>query len=444
MEDTIGGHRRRRTRAATSGDERAATSTLAPVTTHVGDEPASSALAAELRTLPDTALRTLGLDDVVVKVLDIVVTMLHVVARDEDPASWWDGLESVLTGELVDSAWTSGDLDAVQGELVRIAERLRKSAPQVVKTWRQATGAAAFRRLQVAAGRDLDVAQRGLRNVMQVALPFVRAFDACGSFLTPAQIQKALPGVGSYASLTRMAVDLDGALGAALRELSTKLIETAEDSNGEESTVSVNRKSVLQVAEDVEAVLERAEAIFASKSTAVLADLSAKLSRKIQGARDAVALSADGVSQAANSLIEFTDRLLRTAFPDAEVMNWLTTEGIELAGMLDQHGQPTKRARALCFVHGGGSRPENDGLGEIAAAGLVAVRTRLQRLKHADDDTPEEVAEVEKALTAIEGFTLYAVRVGWVGLDDTRLNTLRTRLGDPATIEIETSEARSA
>jgi hypothetical protein len=46
----------------------------------------------------------------------------------------------------------------------------------------------------------------------------------------------------------------------------------------------------------------------------------ATLSRKIQGARDALTYSADPVSQAASSLIEMIDRLLRTAFNEAEVL----------------------------------------------------------------------------------------------------------------------------
>ncbi len=439
MGSTIGAQCKHQTHAASLGRELGSADSLADAS-----EPAGSALATELRTLPDTTLRTLGLDLVVVEVLDLVVALLQIVARHEDPAEWIDGIESVFAGRLVDSAWSNGDLNAVQAELQIVAERLHKSAPQVVKTWQRATGAAAFRRLKVAAGRDLDVARQGLRNAMDVMLPFARALDACGVFLTAAQVEQALPGLGTYGSLTRLAVDLDGALGDTLRELSTRLLEPSEeDSSGDDPGVSAQRKSVQQVAEDVEAVLERVEAVFASKSTDVLADLSAKLSRKVQGARDAVALSADGVSQAANSLIEFTDRLLRTAFPDAEVASWLTAERIGQAGMLDQNGQPTKRARALCFVHGGGNRPESDGLAEIAAAGLVAARTRLQRLKHADDGTPEEVAEVEKALGAVEGFMVYAVRVGWAGLDDAHLSALRSRLGDPAPIEIA-SEARSA
>jgi hypothetical protein len=42
----------------------------------------------------------------------------------------------------------------------------------------------------------------------------------------------------------------------------------------------------------------------------------------MSGARQAPAMSDDGASQAANSLVEFIDRLLRQAFGDAFVLEW--------------------------------------------------------------------------------------------------------------------------
>jgi hypothetical protein len=60
---------------------------------------------------------------------------------------------------------------------------------------------------------------------------------------------------------------------------------------------------------------------------------------------------------------------------------------------------PTKRARALCFARSG--RVTEDCVMFTAAAGLIAVRTRLQQIEHSDEGSAEELNEVQAALRAL-------------------------------------------
>lgn len=158
-------------------------------------------------------------------------------------------------------------------------------------------------------------------------------------------------------------------------------------------------------------------------------NISSQLSRKVQGAKDAMSYSVDGVSQAANSLVELIDRLLRQAFTEADVIAWSTTHFPDDARMFHQ-GRPTTRAKALCFVYAGLDVPEPPSvLHELVASGIVATRRRLEKLKHADLGTDEERDLLAAYLNSVEGFLTLVVGLGWAAAPEEKLETLKVRLG---------------
>ena len=139
--------------------------------------------------------------------------------------------------------------------------------------------------------------------------------------------------------------------------------------------------------------------------------------------------SVDGVSQAANSLVEFIDRLLRQAFSEADVVSWSNTHFPGDKRMFHQ-GRPTARAKALCFVYAGLDVPEPPSvLHELVASGVVATRRQLEKLKHADLGTDEERQLLAAHLNGIEGFLTLVVGLGWAAVPDEKLETLKVRLG---------------
>ena len=125
---------------------------------------------------------------------------------------------------------------------------------------------------------------------------------------------------------------------------------------------------------DVETLATQVRPLVSGISQDKISEVSAALSRKMSGARQALATSDDGASQAANSLIEFIDRLLRQAFGDAFVLEWTAKyyPAETKVTFLDNQGnlRPTKRAQALCFAHGGQSVEQASSFHRLAAAGM--------------------------------------------------------------------------
>jgi hypothetical protein len=163
-------------------------------------------------------------------------------------------------------------------------------------------------------------------------------------------------------------------------------------------------------------------------------ELSETIVRKLRGARHAVENSPDPVSQAANSLIELIDRMLRGAFSDEEVLAWVAEHVPERKGMTHAPPnatgpRPTRRARALCFSYAGGAVLENSMLHEAAAVVLVQMHQLLEGLKHADRGTDEERAELLNFIASVESYVLLVCRVGWTMCNEADLARVRARLG---------------
>lgn len=152
------------------------------------------------------------------------------------------------------------------------------------------------------------------------------------------------------------------------------------------------------------------------------------LVKKLRGAVTALQVSEDGVSQAANSLTELIDRLLRDFANDDETMTWLETNCLaDDTTIYRKDGviRPTKLGQCLCFLYGGGTVPEriegNEQGSEMLATlcyylakSMTCARNRLQKIKHSDVGGDEEKREIEEARLAILGVVEIAHRFCWV------------------------------
>ncbi len=80
------------------------------------------------------------------------------------------------------------------------------------------------------------------------------------------------------------------------------------------------------VVQDWAALMDELRQVVSTQAQVRVLQANSMLARKMQGARDALEHSADPVSQAANSLIELIDRLLRQSFPEPAVLDWVRTK----------------------------------------------------------------------------------------------------------------------
>lgn len=386
-----------------------------------------SELARELATLDRRVRERLGLRDGLIIAIDLIIAATRILIDDEDPRPWherFDTLEPVVRSAIPDEEGLKAGLDAVAEDLPGLSKRLQRD--DALRFIHRLVGEATFNRLKAALRSDgaalLVAMRRGVRALMPLAL----ALDDCIAFLSPGQLS-TINGFGDLGdSMLKAALLLDVSLekafdlGLPLRDLTVR--------DGELEPL------VEDVAGSLEHVAERLREVVEGETSELLSELSDRLSRKIRGARDVLEVSADGVSQASNSLIELIDRLLRRAFTDEEVVEWAGRDRPNERGLTYRDGagrlRPTKRAQALVFALGGQHGAEGQVFSELAAAGVVAARTELQRLKHADQGSAEESQTVRQLIAAVEGFVIFSVRVGWVGLSQDGLVRLRARLGD--------------
>ncbi|TDC37088.1 hypothetical protein [Micromonospora sp. KC213] len=388
-----------------------------------------SAVAREVSRLPIQQRQILKASDEAVLIWDLIVSCSAALTDDTDPRPWGDRLDEIL------SRFFAGEIGEEQIEAA--AKHFETFTKDQVPEWTKAAkrdgarlylerllGAAAYNRLKVALRQDCAILVVALRRAARNLMPYAVAMDDLFSAL-PAVQARSLPALtGAPNALLTLAIHLDQAL--------EKLVEFSSGAvllNSRES-----ESTPLELA-DLAMLADKFREVVSGRSRAAVKELSAALGRKIQGARDALEHSADPVAQAANSLIELIDRLLRAAFTDDEVMEWLQANYPSAKGLtyIDQKGhspkiRPTKKAQVLCFVHAGLPVAEPSPLHEMAATAIVTVRAQLQKLKHADLGTEEEAVEVARHLNAVEGFLQLAVGVTWALAPDERVNELRTRL----------------
>ncbi len=374
-------------------------------------EPHRSRFARRARELDPRVLSALRIEPVVLQVADVVVTVCSVLMNDQDSRPWQERLEGTFK-EL------DPDVDAVVNGIETFAQEETHVA---VDAWvrkvrnvgyqafaRRLVGAAEYDRLQRALREDAALVALAVRRGVRAAMPFVAAFEDGLEVMTAeqlAQIQAAnLIGV----NFGQLMHQFDAMLGEKVwPKLPMETVPTCED--------------------DFLGLEQFADQVRASVTTSAMAHLirvNEPLVRKLTGARDALKYSADGVSQAASSLVELIDRVLREAAAESDVLKWIDREMPDTAELTYRtvstgERRPTIRGSTLYFVYGGGSvarQPlgSDDGTGpsilhEVLASVVVAARKKLQRLKHADSTDPADRAQLDQLLGAVEG-TL------WLGL----------------------------
>ena len=361
-----------------------------------------SEVVRELRRLPVRVQRALGVEDWMLEILDACIQATFVLTDAADTRSLEERIDSIRLLFPAGSPEMSPELARLLDELPETVENLTaEQLPRWAKRmgedghWRRFArkllGAKAYDRLSRAVRTDTRIIMQGLRGLIERGQPYAAAFDDLVSVLTIDQIRKLenLPG-GVIASALRLVVALDSVLEDWI---ASEFDWTVWNAFGERIDDSF----------DVSAVLDHLRPLISEPLQAELADLNERLVRKLRGAKTALETSDDGVSQAANSLIELIDRLLRTAFTDTEVLAWLTATGRTAEIRCDDTGQtrPTKKGQALCFIYGAVESEQPSGAHEAAAVAIVSVRNGLQKLKHADTGADTERDEMLKYLLSL-------------------------------------------
>ncbi|MFC0457548.1 hypothetical protein ACFFGR_13455 [Arthrobacter liuii] len=383
-----------------------------------------SALAEALREVHPRVRKVIGIPDAVIAYLEVFVLVIRHVMDDHDGRPWQERLDFIdeYLPPTIDTEIFMLGVSRIEGLLVGDLPRWTKlvSSPQGKTFLRRLAGAAAYDKIESALRSDGALLVIAFRRFFRSLTPVAVALDDCVVFLTPHQMRE----IGGLDLLERSALNIAYQVDAQLDRILDHDLPLKD--------VPMRDEEARTYQIDVETLANQVRPLVSGISQDKISEVSAALSRKMSGARQALATSDDGCSQAANSLIEFIDRLLRQAFSEAYVLEWtatyypgetkMTFEG--KAGNL----RPTKRAQALCFAHGGQIVEQASSFHRLAAAGLNETRARLQKIKHSDNGTLEEKALVETAISAVEGFFLFAIRAGWADLQGERLEELRTRM----------------
>jgi len=399
----------------------------------------ASAVARELYKLPPRVRADLGAVGEVLLTFDGVVTMANTFLDPNDHRHWAEKIESVLN--------MLADVGVVYGP--RIADRIMaldedalgalvaKYARQGYLSYVQRMiGEAAFHRLHRAVTADIDTVGAMAHKALEGLLPYAVALDDVADVLTEEQI--------------RAFMNFNPA-GGFMMELMFKLFEALDVAV---NTVAIPehleamrrlRFSAPTAVDLVELTGDLRERI-SGQSRALIKDLNTVLDRKLRGAQDALAFSADSNSQAANSLIEFIDRLFRLTYSDAEVLAWLDANYPDLLDVKytdNQTGEvrPSKRGQALCFVHAHASVEQPSEMHVLLATSISTMRRKLQQIKHADEGTGEERDTIANCVIGLEAFVHLGIGLSWSLVPDAGLSDLKARLDpDSAAEQPETVE----
>lgn len=373
-------------------------------------EPHRSRFVRRACELDPRVLSALKIEPVVLQFTDVVVTVCSVLMNDRDSRPWQERLDGAFK-EL------DPDVDAVVNVIETFA---RDETPVAVEAWvrkvrkvgyqayaRRLVGAAEYDRLEQALREDAAVVALAVRRGVRAAMPFVAAFEDGLGVMSAEQLGQI------------QAVNLAGVnFGQLMHQLDSMLGEKVWPMLPMEATPTCDDdyRGLDQFADQVRARVT-------TSATTHLSRVNQPLVRKLTGARDALRYSADGVSQAASSLIELIDRVLREAAADRDVLDWIDRELSNTSGLTYEAAsgerRPTTRASTLYFLYSGGSVARqasgaDDGTGpsiihEVLASIVVVARKKLQRLKHADTTDPSDREQLDQLLSAVEGAL-------WLGL----------------------------
>ena len=414
---------------------------------HRGDRTIESALVREARQLNAPERRLLQITNFQLGFADLCFRAIQLLLDDGDARPKWDRLEdlgdrAIKLGDSVD--WgeiqfgENTDRESICLAWLKLEEHLgievdrdgevilplwfrRWPVPEFRRFVRKSLGASRVDRL--ARGLRQDGATLGIavRRCLRYALPLGTAVDRCLRVLTPGQLSE-IEGAESFArsSALELIVQLDS------------LVSRIE-SDGVHFNAGLARPSELSgLPGSCTEIARLTNPTISDSCATIVEELSASLARKIIGARDALANSADGVSQAAHSIVELIDRILGHAFDPLEVLDWIDrhvpVQSVQFT--YEKHGRrlPTTAAKALCFACAGKAPSDSSMIEQLVTRSIVASRERLQCLKHADGRRSDEREQITKLLEAVEGSLVLITRLTWPSAEERSLVELRERL----------------
>ncbi|NYI05539.1 hypothetical protein [Allostreptomyces psammosilenae] len=369
-----------------------------------------------MRTLKPGLLETLRITESAVLVMEALVSLCKALTNDSDPRPWHERVDDCFSGVTEEQlkAIFQALVDECEGEqLKRWVERFKnRSYSSFVE---RILGAATYNRFIDALKQDGAVIALAVRRGVRAFTPFVVAWNDAVEVSSRRQLKDVQPANILTVNAVEVLVALDDFLGE-------KVIAALPM----EVTSAKNADLAALAPEGVDDLVANFRSMVAEASVKRVERVNSPLVRKIRGARDALRFSEDGVSQAANSLIELLDRIMRESFAPAEVLAWVDANlpgGEELTHEVQGQRRPTKRAEALCFVYGGlpiipREASENDNgkgpdfIHDVIAIALVSIRNQLQKMKHADRGTPEEKSQLLSILAALEGALMLGLAIG--------------------------------
>ncbi|MET8418568.1 hypothetical protein ABZV41_23480 [Streptomyces sp. NPDC005098] len=383
-----------------------------------------SSFAAYTRSLEPSLLATLRIDESIALVTETLVSICKALTDASDSRPWQERIEDCfanLDNERLEEILTAFT-EELQGDRPKYwAEKFKN---ENYKTFvERLLGAAEYRLLVNAVKEDAAVVALAIRRGVRALMPFAVAWSDALGLMSKDQLKAANRTNVLAINAIQMVISLDDFLGDKL--LSSLPME---------ATDATHSDLAVWAPDGPDDLVTQFRTLVTEASARRVERANSPLVRKIRGARDALMHSEDGISQAANSLIELLDRIMREAFPPKDVLLWVDANLPEESGLTyinDGQRKPTKRAEALCFVYGGdpivsreATQYDNeDGpsfLHDVVALVLVSARTKLQKLKHADNGTPEERQQLMSVLSALEGALMLGLTIGGISAESTR------------------------
>ncbi|MFE3109716.1 hypothetical protein ACFXG8_19050 [Kitasatospora indigofera] len=349
---------------------------------------------------------------------DLLVSLCIVLTDSDDPRPWLDRLDGFFSQipdedvEVLVQCVADGRAEA----LLKDVER-RLKGPGYKAFVSRLLGAAEYRAMLVAAKADGAVLALGVRRAIRAAMPFAVAWSDALGVMSKAQLRAATRFDSEALNAVQIVVQVDAFFGekvlAALPMQATSATKDDLATWEPQKAPQFMQKFRALISEGTAKKVERA---------------NSPLVKKIKGARHALQFSEDGISQAANSLTELIDRIMREAFSHEQSLAWVQANYKDLSRLThvrDGVLKLTKLGEALCFVHGGGSPVQApagaDQTGsfvhDVLARVIVNARNKLQELKHADAGTEEEREQLLRVLAAIEGALMLGLSLGRVSAD---------------------------
>ncbi|MFD5307312.1 hypothetical protein [Streptomyces rochei] len=380
-----------------------------------------SSIATFTRTLEPSLLAALRIDESVVLVTETLVSICKALTNSADTRPWQ---------ERIEDCFANTDDEDLRKILIAFTEEFQGDKPKNwIENFKSQTyrsfverllGAARYRLLVNAAKEDGAVVALAFRRGVRALMPFAVAWNDALSLMSKEQLKAANRADVLAVNAIQMVISIDDFLG-----------EKVLSSLPMEVTAASSTDLAAWAPDGPDDLVPQFRALVTEASAKRVERANSPLVRKIRGARDALRYSEDGVSQAANSLIELLDRIMREAFPPAEVLLWVDNNLPDEPGLThlkDGNRAPTKRAEALCFVYGGGPVVAGEAtaldtgegpsfLHDVVALVLVSARNKLQKLKHADSGTQEEREQLMMVLAALEGALMLGLTIGGISAE---------------------------